>query len=282
MRSARHIRVPRAACKILATSAAKSFAVAIAAVLLLPVCALPARAAQEPVYDTFAKMLAPFSSAIFGGGAGQPGALVAECLVKSGTGSLAAAQGVHFRIAIQAPDRIRVDVVRDNIRLTACRDERALWAAPEALMRALAEAAGLDLSKTAPDAAPVPLLPVALDPQMLAFLPVIFDVKDLGSEDAPPLRILEFALLRELREALKVEGFTGRAWISDDHKPSRLLFSTPQGSLDIAVEKLEFAESLPSGAWQPDEGAASLHLPASSLSSLFEKMLGTRLPANAP
>lgn len=282
MRSARHIRVPRAACKILATATAKSFAAAIATAMLLPVCVLPARAAQEPVYDTFAKMLAPFSSAIFGGAAGQPGALVAECLVSAGTGSLASAQGIRFRIAIQAPDRIRVDVVRDDTRLTACRDKRELWAAPEAPMRALAEAAGIDLSKTSPDTAPVPLLPIALDARMLAFLPVIFDVKEVDGEQSPPMRVLEFALLRELRETIKVDEFTGRAWIGGDHKPSRLLFSTPQGSLDIAVEKLEFVEKLPSGAWQPDEGMTPLRLPASALSPLFEKMLGASLPASAP
>ncbi len=267
MRCGQHTRMRSAACKILAAA-------------LLLAFPHPARAAQEAVYDVFAKALAPFASSAFGGGNGQPGAMVAECLVTDATGPLAAAKGIRFRIALQAPDRLRVDVVRDGAKLTACRDGKELWAVPGEPMRALAQAAGFDLDKIAPDSTSPPLIPIALDSQMLAFLPIVFDVKDLGTEGAPPERILEFALLKELRQAIKAEEFTGRTWIGDDYRPSRLVITTPDYSLDIAVEKLGFAEQLDPAAWQPDEGAQALRLPASALTELFGKMLGTKLPGN--
>lgn len=246
------------------------------AAMLVFAGALPLHAAPDAVYDVFAKTLAPFAASVFGSGPGQPGAMVAECLVTEGTGSLAAAKGVRFRLAVQGPEHLRVDVIRDKIKLTASRDGRELWAAPEDVMRILAQAAGIDLSQSAPDAAPTPLLPVMLNAQMLTFLPVVFDVKDLGTEGEPPLRILEFSLLRELREAMKAEEFSGRVWVGEKYQPSRLIFTTPEGSLDIAIEKLNFAESLPSGAWQPEAGTTPLRLPASALNHLFEKMLGAK------
>lgn len=260
-----HTRSRSAACKILAG-------------ILVFLAAIPDLAAQSQTYDIFAKALAPFASAIFGGGSGQPGAMVAECLVTDATGPLAAANGTRFRLAVQAPDRLRVDVVRNGGKLTACRDGKELWAVPGAPMRALAQAAGFDLDKSAPDASSPPLIPIALDPQMLAFLPIVFDVKDKGSEGTPPLKILEFGLLRELREAIKAPEFSMRAWIGEDYKPARLAVITPDYSLDIAVEKLGFAAQLDPSAWQPAEGDQAVRLPASALNQLFEKMLGTKLP----
>ncbi len=264
-----HSRSRRATCKILAGGLA-----------LAVVAAASARAAQDGPYDVFSKALAPFASSIFGASNGQPGAMVAECLVTDATGPLAAAKGTRFRLAVQAPDRLRVDVVRDGGKLTACRDGKELWAVPAAPMRMLAQAADFDLDKTAPDKTSTPLIPIALDAQMLAFLPVVFDVKDKGTNGNPPSRVLEFGLLRELREAAKAPEFTMRAWIGDDCKPSRLVLTTPDYSLDLAVEKLGFAAQLDPAAWQPAEGEDALRLPASTLNDLFKNMLGTKLQGN--
>ena len=263
-----HTRETLAACKILALA-------------ILFAGARPARAAEGSAYDVFAKALAPFSSAVFGGGQGQPGAMVAECLVTGGSGPLAAAKGTRFRLALQAPDRLRVDVVRDGGRLTACRDGKELWAVPAEPMRALAAQAGLDVEKTTPDESAPPLVPLALDAQMLTFLPVVFDVKDLGTETDPvPRRVLEFGLLPELRQMIKAEEFTGKTWIGEDYKPSRLVITTPSYTAEIEIEKLGFAEKLDPAAWQPAEGEEALRLPASALNELFEKMLGNKPQGN--
>ena len=141
-------------------------------------------------------------------------------------------------------------------------------------MTALAQAAGFDTSDQAPDTTSPPLIPLALDPQMLSFLPLVFDVKDLGTEENPQRRVLEFGLLPQLREAIKVEDFTGRAWIGDNDKPTRLVLTTSQGEIDLEIEKLDFAGELAASAWQPSEGQEALRLPASALNELFEKMLG--------
>jgi hypothetical protein len=146
-------------------------------------------------------------------------------------------------------------------------------------MTSLAQAAGFDTTETTPDTTSPPLLPITLDAQMLAFLPVVFDVKDLGMEKNPQLRVLQFGLLPQLREALNAEEFTGRAWIGQDNRPVRLVLTTPRGEVDLEIEKLDFAEKLASTAWQPSEGQEALRLPASALNELFEKMLGAKLGA---
>jgi hypothetical protein len=258
----------RAACKILAG--------------VLIFLAGPARAADGPIYDVFAKALAPFAAAIFGGADGQPASFVAECAVTGATGRMAPALGTRFRLAIQSPDRLRLDVVTNGNLLTACRNGPGLWATPAAPMRSLAGAAGLDLTKTEPDAVSAPLVPLALNAQMLAFLPIVFDVKDLGTEGDPPRRALEFGLLPEVRDAIKAQPFSAKAWIDPDYRPSRVVVAGDDYSLELSVTKLDFAGQLASTAWEPPAGADALVLPASALNELFEKMLATQQPASTP
>ena len=264
MRLARHSRTCRAACKILAAVTA-----------ILNVSTLHADDGQP--YDVFAKALAPIASAVFGATAGQPGALVAECQVAEATGPLAPARGTRFRLALQAPDRMRVDVIRTNEKLTACRNGTELWAVPAESMRTLAQAAGLPTSP-ATDSAATPLVPLALNPQMLAFLPAVFDVKDLGMENGH--RILQFGLLPEIQQSIQAEAFTGRAWIGDDYRPARIVIDGPGFSLDIRIDKLGYAEQLAATAWQPDAGQDALRLPASALNGLFENMLSAKIPGS--
>jgi len=265
MRSWHHSKSWLAACKIAALLALGAGAVA----------------ADGAAYDVFGRALAPIAAAVLGTADGQSRAMVAECRVNSGTGLLAATAGTRLRIAIQSPDRFRVDVMNNGASapLTACRDGKELWAVPAGPMTALAQAAGFDTDKTAPDDVSPPLLPVALDAHMLAFLPVVFDVKDLGMEKDPRRRVLQFALLPQLRQAIQAEEFTGRAWIGENDHPVRLVLTTPRGEVDLAIEKIDFADQLASTAWQPSEDQDALRLPASALNELFEKMIGPRLGA---
>lgn len=258
-----HLRSRRAACKIVAVGLALW-------------SALPARAADETAYEVFGQALAPIAAALLGSAGGPTQAMVAECLVNGGSGPLAAAAGTRLRLAVQAPDRFRIDLVREGSTtlFTACRNGKELWAVPAEPMTVLAQAAGFDTTDQAPDTTSPPLIPLALDPQMLSFLPLVFDVKDLGTEENPQRRVLQFGLLPQLREAIKAEEFTGRAWIGEDRRPTRLVVTTPQGELDLKIEKLDFAGELAASAWQPSEGQEALRLPASSLNGLFEKMLG--------
>ena len=264
-----HTRSPRKSGKF----------VACLATALGVLAAPPLQAAEGPIYDVFAKALAPVAAAVFGAAPGQPGAMVVEGHVQQATGRLAAARGAKLRLAIQAPDHLRADLAHHGTVLTASRTGSELWAAPPATMRQLAEAAGLDLSAPVTGQAPAPLLPVALDPQMLVFLPVVFDVRDLGTEDidGTPHRQLEFGFLPELRKAIGAEEFTAQAWVGPDHQPRRITVTGADYSLDLAIEKLNFAEQFPATAWQPAEDQDVLQLPASALHQLFEKMLGQNL-----
>ena len=243
-----------------------------------------APAAEGQAYEIFAQALAPFASAVFGGGEGQPGAFVAECKVTAASGKTAAAQGMQLRLALQRPDHLRADLAYNGQVLTACRAGQELWAAPEGAMKALAQAAGIDTANSAPDAKSTPLIPLALDAKMLAFLPVVFDVKDQGSEDieGAPHRILQFGLLPELRKAIKAEPFDARAWVGDDFRPRRVIVSGEDYSIQVDVERLTFAPQFPDKAWQPAEGQQVLRLPASALNELFEQMLAKKIELPVP
>ncbi len=253
--------------------------------LALLLAGLPsAHAADGPPYDVFAKALAPIAAAVFGGTDGAGGALVAECTVTDATGRLSPAKGARFRIALQSPDRLRVDVSAQGAVLTACRDGNTVWALPAEPMGALASAAGIDPSTSANPGQPAPpLVPVGLNTQMLAFLPVVFDVKDRGFEDNPRRRVLDFGLLPEVRDAIGAEDFSAGAWIGDDFRPSRLTIRGGDYTLDIKVDKLDYAGSLPPTAWQPPADAQPLRLPAAAIHEVFEKMLGkSAAPATGP
>jgi hypothetical protein len=256
--------------------ARKTAACVLAAGMILP----SVHAVEEPVYEAFAKALAPIASAVFGGGADDPGVMVAECTVTDASGKLAAAQGAKLRLALQAPDRLRADVAYGGQVLTACRAGREMWAAPAGPMRALAAAAGIDTKDTEPDKTSPPLIPLALDPQMLVFLPVVFDVKDLGRENIGETshRVLQIGLLPELQKAAKAEDFTARAWIGPDYRPRRISVAGADYSLEVELDKLTFAGRLPDTAWEPAEGTEVLKLPASAVSEIFEKMLGEKVP----
>lgn len=242
------------------------------------------RAAEGQIYDVFAKALAPIASSVFGGAAGQPGAMVVECSVGEATGRLAAARGMKMRLAVQAPDHLRVDLAYNGMVLTACRAGKELWATPAAPMRSLAQAAGIDVEKNTPDSTSPPLIPLALDPQMLVFLPVVFDVKDLGSQDIGdrPHRGMQFGLMPELKKSIKAEDFDARAWINGEYQPRRVTVEGADYSLQVEVDKINFAPQLPRTAWEPSENQEVLRLPASALNELFEKMLAQKLPAGLP
>jgi len=243
-----------------------------------------AHAAEGQIYDVFAKALAPIASSVFGGAAGQPGAMVAECAVGEATGRLAAARGMKLRLAVQAPDHLRVDLAYNGMVLTACRAGKELWATPAGPMRSLAQAAGIDVEKTAPDASSPPLIPLALDPQMLVFLPVVFDVQDLGMENiqGSPHRGMKFGLMPELKKSIEAEDFDARAWINNEFQPRRVTVEGADYSLEVNVDKMNFAPKLPPTAWEPPADQEVLRLPASALNELFEKMLAEKLPANLP
>jgi len=246
--------------------------------------AAPAQAAEGEIYDVFAKALAPVASSVFGGAAGQPGAMVVECSVGEAAGRLAAARGMKLRLAVQAPDHLRVDLAYNGMVLTACRAGKELWAAPAEPMRSLARQAGLEVDRPAPDAVSPPLLPLALDPQMLVFLPVVFDVQDLGTADiaGAPHRGMKFGLMPELKKSIKAEDFDARAWINGDYQPRRVTVAGEDYSLEVEVDKMNFAPRLPASAWEPPVDQQVLRLPAGALNELFEKMLAEKLPAGFP
>ena len=248
-------------------------------ILLFLLLLNPAQAEDELVYQVFAKAIAPLAACAFGGIEGQPGSMVAECSVEEAAGRLAAAQGMKLRLALEGPDHLRADLAYNGTLLSVCRDDQQLWAAPAEAMRALAEAAGLDVENDGPDQTPTPLLPATLDPQMLVFLPMVFQVKDMGMEniEGSPHRLLQLQLLPELAKTMRMEDLEAQVWIGPDYQPRRVLIRSRDYSLKLGIEKINFTDRLSPSAWQPSQGKKVLLLPASALNTLLQKMLGQKV-----
>lgn len=231
-------------------------------------------AAEGAAYDVFGRALAPIAASLFAGTNSPAPAMVAEGVVSDGSGPLAAAKDTRFRVAWQSPDRVRLDVVRGGTKITACRDGAEIWAAPAETVRPLLLAAGLDPSApNTPAGVSAPtLLPTGLDPQMLAFLPALFDVQDQGTDQN--LRVLDFGMLPQLQQMIPMPDFRGRAWIGQDYRPQRLSFAAAGETVQIDISSLEFPQKLSPSAWQPSANEEALRMPASTFDALLPALLG--------
>ena len=233
-----------------------------------------APAAEGAAYDVFGRALSPIAGALFAGTNSAAPAMVAEGQVIDGSGRLVAAKDTRFRLAWQSPDRVRIDVVRGGTKITACREGDEIWAAPAETVRPLLQAAGLDPSTTnssASETTTMPL-PAGLDPQMLAFLPALFDVQDQGTDQN--LRVLDFSVLPQLQQMIPIPNFRGRAWIGSDNRPQRLSFAAAGETIDIRIDQLEFPQKLSPGAWQPAADEEALRIPVANFDALLGALLG--------
>ena len=105
------------------------------------------------------------------------------------------------------------------------------------------------------------------------------DEKQDGAESPKKKGGMKFALMPELKKSIKAEDFDARAWINSEYQPRRVTVQGADYSLEVEVEKMNFAAKLPATAWEPAENQKTLRLPASALNELFEKMLAEKLPA---
>lgn len=236
----------------------------------------PAAAAEGAAYDVFGRALSPIAASLFAGTNSAAPAMVAEGQVIDGSGPLAAAKDTRFRVAWQSPDRVRVDVVRGGTKITACREGDEIWAAPAETVRPLLQAAGL--ATTNPPATETSAIPPSpgiypgIDPQMLAFLPALFDVQDQGTDQN--LRVLDFTVLPQLQQMIPIPNFRGRAWIGSNDRPQRLSLAAAGETIDIRIDQLEFPQKLSAGAWQPAANEDALRLPAANFDALLGALLG--------
>ena len=225
-------------------------------VLFLAVLAVTtsARAEEENKYDLVSRVLMPFLN-VFVETTTQPNrAFQLTGKLELLTDAPPALIGSRAELAVQYPDRMKLHAPVLGEDLTICRRGDEIWVYPgskaEALMKAAAQTKKLPKAdkkfKLAPFSLPIP-------EQNLQLLPVLLQVKDVGSEplDGQPCRVMDLYLMPELGKALKIKDWAARVWARPDGKPGRLALSRDKWNIVIRFENVQFAPKLPDSTWEP-------------------------------
>jgi hypothetical protein len=223
----------------------------LSAVALFATSSAPA---AENRYDILGKLLAPFINVLATNTKNPNRAMALSAKLERLTGLPPELAGTRADLSLQYPDRLRIHGPILGEDLTVCRDRQQVWVTPGAKVQALLDLATAEkkLPKVDPAARLEPFrLPVP--EKQLVFLPVLFQVKDAGSEavDGEVCRVLDLALMPDLEKSLKDKGWAARVWVRPNYKPARLVLTRPGWELAVKFDKVEFSPRLPDSTWQP-------------------------------
>lgn len=233
--------------------------------------------ARENAYDVLAKALMPFVQVFAKKAKGANRAVSMELRLESMTDLPEGMADAKAELALEAPDKLRVRAPILGEALTIARDGQKLWVAPgdkAAALMALAESQHQLPSadkkfKLEPFRLPVP-------EKQLVFFPVLFQVRDAGDDvvDADPCRLLDVQLMPELARSLGVTGWSARLWVRADGRPARVTVSREGWAVQVRIEALTFAPSLPEETWAPAEGENALPITPARYKQLLDAITG--------
>jgi hypothetical protein len=232
--------------------------------------------AQENRYDVLGKVLMPFAN-VFAKSTTSPNRAISFTLrLEQMTDLPPALAGSHADVAVEYPDKLRLHGPILGEDVTVCRHGQEVWAWPGSKVEALLDAA--KAAKKLPKLDPkFQLQPFALPvPEKdLVLLPVLFQIKDIGSEtlDGEPCRVMDLFLMPELARSLKSQGWAARVWVRGDAKPARISVAKPGWMVAVRFEHLEFAPKLPESTWEPTSEQAGDVLKLDP--ARYQQLLGT-------
>ena len=230
----------------------------------------PSPASTKNPYDLLGRVLIPIASVFCPqlpkNAMKYPRALTVTLVLDSMTGVPAALAGTRLEIVLQPPSHVllRIPIAGQNV--TICRDDQEVWIEPRI---AAAVLPGQPLNLPALSVKPASVSsttgkrhagaigPIFLPfpPQQLAFLPVLFKVKEAQSVEGA--RVLDARLMPELARHLGVEEWAARLFVrpAADAKSrpqlSAVEIARPGWHLTLRVEHLEYPGELPAATWQP-------------------------------
>lgn len=212
------------------------------------------RAEEENRYDLLGRMLMPFVN-VFAKTTTNPNrAFAFTARLEQMTDVPPALLGSKAELAVQFPDKLRLHLPVLGEDVTICRNGQELWAYPGSKVEALLNAASAAKKLPKPDKKfRLEPFELPIPEKQLALLPVLFQVKDIGSEplDGEPCRVLDLFLMPELAKSLKAQGWAARVWARNDAKPARLSVAKPGWGIVVRFEKVDFAPKLPDSTWEP-------------------------------
>jgi len=237
----------------------------------------PLLSAQQPAnpYDLLSRVLTPIAT-VFSPEA-TPRALSLSLVLEGMTDLPPELAGARVELLVQPPDRVLLRTTYGNQIVTLCRVGDSLWITPNTPpFSALANPPEGKKKKKGHSAGLAPIV-LPFPPQQLVLLPILFQVRE-GAPDQD-LRTLDVKLMPELAHSLGVEEWSARISVGPGEKPARVRVLGPGWSLIARVERLDYAESLPSTTWKAPEGA--LHLDSQQVIQ-WTDFLGHQVDAYRP
>jgi hypothetical protein len=222
--------------------------------LLAALAGTPGLRAAENKYDLLGKTLLPFVQLVATTSSTGNRALTLTLRLESMTDLPEQWNGAHAEIALQYPDKLRLHGPVFGEDLTVCRNGERVWVFPRERAEALFKAAA------AQKKLPAPKKKVRLEPfrlpvpeKQLVFLPVLFQVDDVGAEavDHEACRVLDLRLMPELAKSLDATDWTARVWVRADYRPAKMRIAQHEWSAVVHFDDLHFAKTLPPETWEP-------------------------------
>ena len=188
-----------------------------------------------------------------------------------------------FELAVEPPNRLRIQFPLADTTVTACRNGQKIWAAPgsqiEAALSMLPQSPKPNAPNT-PKLDVLPLLQIPFSGKQLELFPTLLQILPKGTApfEGVSCNIVDVRLLPQLSQLLpaNLDGWAMRMWISPQGKPVRLGIQRPGGSAVIRIDQIHFAPSLQPEIWTPSPSA--IDIPLARLQALLNAF-GKNLPA---
>lgn len=206
-------------------------------------------AERENGYDVVGKALVPLARTIISPEGTKMRAFTLVLELESATNLPPDAKGQTLTIALQSPDKLRVDLQLPSGAVTVCRNSQEIWATPGSFINALL--ATQTLPKADPDFR-LSKFTLPVTEKQLVLLPALFKVRDRGDEalGGENCMVLDLTFMPELAKSLKAEDWVARLWVRANYQVAKIELARPKWNIIATVKSLDYAPSLPPGTWQ--------------------------------
>jgi hypothetical protein len=221
--------------------------------------------AEENRYDVLGKCLTPILAVMAKDRQTESRALTLRVRLEQGTDIPAEFRGAKAEITFQSPDRLKLSGPLFGREFTLARYRERVWIHPAGPARALLDATEQGASLPPPEKKfKLADFELPIPEKQLAFISVLFDVKDLGFDevDGVECRALDLRLMPALADSLKSKGWAARLWVKPDYKPARITLARKGWHIVLRIDELLISGKLPGATWQPtaEQAAETLDL----------------------
>ncbi len=222
--------------------------------LLLAAFAMKA-GAVENAYDVLGKVLLPLAQVLAESPKTPNRAVKLSFRLEGATGALESAAGEAAQLKIEVPDHLKFIAPWGGEQVTLVRRGPELWAFPGGRLKALLADPAMVKHLPPPDPKfKLQPLHLPIPEKQLAFLPVLFSVRDGGMSalDGEECRVLDVGVTPALSKSLAMrEGTTARLWVGDAYRLAKLQLQTGETSVVLQVAEMKLLRTFPKEEWLP-------------------------------